>query len=266
MKGAMSNIHFVGGEKGGVGKSVVARVLAQRFIDHNVPFAGVDADQTHGVLARFYAEYTQQVSLTAPESADQILDRALGANREVLVDLPGQSAQALRAWLNGADVLRFGSEMGITFTYWHVIDGGFASVSELAQALDFFGGKLRHIVVKNFGRGSDFRAFEQSAARAHLDRLGGCIVEFPELYTASMLAIDHSGLSFWAAIHSAEGERVLRPLDRQRVRLWLERCYAALQAVAPVVEPSAIHAQSNWNPPGDFSNQALMVPEQGFTN
>ena len=26
----MANIHFIGGEKGGVGKSVVARVLAQR--------------------------------------------------------------------------------------------------------------------------------------------------------------------------------------------------------------------------------------------
>jgi len=237
MKGVMSNVHFVGGEKGGVGKSVVARVLAQRFIDYNMPFAGIDADQTHGVLVRSYAEYTQHVNLTAPESADQILDRALGANREVLVDLPGQSAQALRAWLSEADVLRFGAELGIGFTYWHVIDSGFASASEFGQALDFFGDRLRHIVVKNFGRGSDFLAFEQSAARAHLDRLGGSVVEFPELHAASMLAIDHGGLSFWAAIHTTEGERALRPLDRQRVRLWLERCYAALEAVVPVIEP-----------------------------
>lgn len=266
MKGTMSNIHFVGGEKGGVGKSVVARVLAQQFIDHNIPFAGIDADQTHGVLVRSYAEYTQQVKLTAPESTDQILDRALGANREVLVDLPGQSAQSLRAWLNEADVLRFGSELGITFTYWHVIDGGFASVSELAQTLDFFGERLRHIVVKNFGRGSDFSAFEQSAASAHLDRLGGSVVEFPELHTASMLAIDHSGLSFWAAIHTAEGERALRPLDRQRVRLWLERCYAALEAVVPVIGLPAIHTHSNWTSPSDRNNQQPVVTEQGLIN
>jgi hypothetical protein len=263
MKGPMSNIHFVGGEKGGVGKSVVARVLAQRFIDHNMPFAGVDADQTHGVLVRSYAEYTQRVNLTAPESADQILDRALGASREVLVDLPGQSAQTLRAWLNEADVLRFGSELGITFTYWHVIDGGFASVSELAQALDFFGDRLRHIVVKNFGRGSDFSAFEQSAARTRLDWLGGRVIEFPELHTASMLAIDHGGLSFWAAIHAAEGEGALRPLDRQRVRLWLERCYAALEAVVPLVESSAIQAHSNWIPAGDHP---FVLAGQDVTN
>jgi hypothetical protein len=189
--------------------------------------------------------------LRAPESADSILDRALGANRQVLVDLPGQSAQALRTWLNEADVLRFGSEMGITFTYWHVIDGGFASVSELGQALDFFGNRLRHIVVKNFGRGHDFQPFEQSAARAYLDRLGGRVAELPELHPASMFAIDHSGLSFWAAINSAEGERTLRPLDRQRVRLWLERCYAALDAVAPVVDSPPIEVHTNWIPTVD---------------
>jgi cellulose biosynthesis protein BcsQ len=30
----MTNIHLIGGEKGGVGKSVVARLLAQYFIDN----------------------------------------------------------------------------------------------------------------------------------------------------------------------------------------------------------------------------------------
>ena len=29
----MSQIHFIGGEKGGIGKSLLARVLAQHFID-----------------------------------------------------------------------------------------------------------------------------------------------------------------------------------------------------------------------------------------
>jgi len=258
----MSNIHFVGGEKGGVGKSVVARVLAQRFIDHDVPFAGIDADQTHGVLIRFYAEYTQHVNLAVPESADQILDRALGANRQVLVDLPGQSAQALKAWLNEANVLGFGSEMGIRFTYWHVIDDGYASVSELSQALHFFGNRLQHVVVKNLGRGHEFVAFERSDARMQLGELGGHIIELPELHAASMCAIDHNALSFWAAIHTTGGERALRPLDRQRVRLWLDRCYAALLPVAPIERP-VVHVQSNWTLPSD---QQLLVAEQGLTN
>ena len=34
----MSIVHLVGGEKGGVGKSVVARLLTQLFIDRSLPF------------------------------------------------------------------------------------------------------------------------------------------------------------------------------------------------------------------------------------
>lgn len=231
----MSRIHFVGGEKGGVGKSVIARVLAQYFIDRNMNFAGIDADQSHGVLLRSYGEYTQSVDLRTPESADQIMDRALGAERRVLVDLPGQSAQALKAWLSEADILTFATELGIAITYWHVIDGGFASISELERALGYFGEKLQHVVVKNFGRGSDFSAFEQSNARRHLDELKGRCIEIAELQAACMYTIDQGAVSFWAAIHTSDGERALRPLDRQRVRMWLERCYAALESIADIL-------------------------------
>jgi hypothetical protein len=231
----VSRIHFVGGEKGGVGKSVVARVLAQWFIDRRVPFAAIDADQSHGVLARSYGEYTQSVNLAAPESADQIMDRALGAERRVLVDLPGQSARVLKAWLSEADILRFASEMEIKFTYWHVLDGGYASVSEFGQALGYFGSNLQHVAVKNFGRGGDFGAFENSDARRRLDELQGRVIEIPELQSAAMYAIDHGAFSFWAAIHNSEGEHALRPLDRQRVRLWLEHTFAAVDSIADVI-------------------------------
>lgn len=231
----MSRIHFVGGEKGGVGKSVVARVLAQWFIDRELAFAAIDADQSHGVLLRSYGEYAQSVNLAAPESADQIMDRALGAERRVLVDLPGQSGAALKAWLSGADVIRFAAEMGVAITYWHVIDGGHASVSELQSALQFFGEKLQHVVVKNYGRASDFSAFEQSDANRQQNALGARSIDIPELLASAMYAIDQGGTSFWGAIHTTEGEHALRPLERQRVRLWLERCYAALDSIADVL-------------------------------
>jgi hypothetical protein len=43
-----------------------------------------------------------------------------------------------------------------------------------------------------------------------------------------MYRIDRFGLSFWAAIHRSDGDATLRPLERQRVKLWLEKCYEAL--------------------------------------
>jgi len=48
----MSSLNFIGGEKGGVGKSVVARVLAQYFIDNELPFTGFDTDRSHTTFTR----------------------------------------------------------------------------------------------------------------------------------------------------------------------------------------------------------------------
>jgi cellulose biosynthesis protein BcsQ len=51
----MAHIHFIGGEKGGVGKSLVARILAQYLIGRERPFPGFDTDKSHGALMSFYA-------------------------------------------------------------------------------------------------------------------------------------------------------------------------------------------------------------------
>src|SRR4051812_35617042 len=72
----MSTIHFIGGEKGGVGKSVVARLVAQYCIDKAIAFTAIDADASHGALLRYYGDYAKSVDLYRPESVDVILELA----------------------------------------------------------------------------------------------------------------------------------------------------------------------------------------------
>lgn len=231
----MSHIHLIGGEKGGVGKSVVARLLAQTLVDRSFPFAAIDGDASHAVLVRHYKDFTQPVDLASVESADQIVDRALGAERRVLVDLPAQSARALESWLGEANVLQFAREMGIGITFWHVSDGGFSSVVEIERSLRLLKNQVRHVVVKNFGRSKDFSQFDASESRRLLDELSGKVLELPELDPSTMYNIDRLGLSFWAAVHVSDGEASLKPLERQRVKLWLERCYSRIDALDGVL-------------------------------
>jgi hypothetical protein len=228
----VSHIHFIGGEKGGVGKSVSARVLAQWFIDRELPWAGIDADLSHGALSRFYGDFTKPVDLDSSESIDQIIDRALGAERQVLVDLPAQSARALHTWLKEANVIAFANEVGVKLSFWHVSDGGFASVSAIEASLQFLRDRVRHVVVKNYGRSKDFTQFDDSPARASLDELSGATVDLPELDSATMYRVDRLGSSFWAAINRSEGSDALKPLERQRAKLWLDRCYAEFDKLA----------------------------------
>jgi hypothetical protein len=229
----VSQIHFIGGEKGGVGKSVMARLLAQYWIDRSLPFAGADGDSSHGALLRHYGEFSQAVDLTAIDSADQILDRALGADRRVLVDLPAQSARALSTWLLGANVLSLAHELGTPITFWHVTDGGFASVAQVEKALDAYGSGAAHVVVKNLARSKDFSQLEASAVTAKLEAVSGKLIELPELDANAMYKIDSAGLSFWAAAHGQSD--ALRLLERERVKLWLAKAYAQLDGLGEAI-------------------------------
>jgi hypothetical protein len=228
----VSKIHFIGGEKGGVGKSVMARVLAQYFVDRELPFAGVDGDASHGALVRHYGDFSHFVDLGSNESADQILDRALGADRRVLVDLPAQSAKPLDGWLGGANVISLARELGAPITFWFVTDGGFASVGQLEKLLERYGDSVSYVVVKNQARSKDFTQLEQSSAMSRLRELGGKVMQLPELDATAMYKVDGSGASFWAAANHNDGDAALKPLERERVKLWLNRAYAELDALS----------------------------------
>lgn len=227
----MSTVHFVGGEKGGVGKSVVSRLLCQYCIDKDRSFAGIDADASHGALVRYYRDFSQSVDLEQFDSADQIMDRALGSDRLVLVDLPAQSTRLLKRWFDSGDVINFAREMGVGLCFWHVSDGGFDSVNEMERAFDAFGSSMKFVAVKNHGRSIDFSQFDESPAVGRLADAGGHIVELPALHGTTMYKIDRKGSSFWAAVNSEEPDLALLPMERQRTRLWLGQAYKALEPV-----------------------------------
>src|SRR5581483_10263731 len=178
----MSTIHFIGGEKGGVGKSVVARLCAQYCIDRSMPFAAVDADGSHGALLRFYGEFARPIDLTRYESVDEILALAAEPPARVVVDLPAQSERALGAWIAEGGVLDLAAESGIRLVFWHVIDDGKDALTTLERLFARYGERARYCVVKNQGRGKDFSLFEHSPARATAERLGAAVLELPELH------------------------------------------------------------------------------------
>jgi CobQ/CobB/MinD/ParA family nucleotide binding protein len=258
----MSIVHLVGGEKGGVGKSVVARLLAQLFIDRGVRFVALDADGSHGALLRYYAEFSEPVDLSKLDGADQIFVRAEEeSNRAVLVDLPAQSHRALKHWIEENNLLDYARETGVELVYWHVTDGGYDSVAHLEKLTEELGESVRFVVVKNQGRSKDFSQLEASPAFARVKALGGQVVTLPELDSAVIYKIDRFGSSFWAAVNAGQGERTLSPLERRRAKSWLERAHKALTEAAqlrtfPVTSPTSERSvsSSEWSAPSEQSS------------
>lgn len=220
----MSKIHFIGGEKGGIGKSVLARLLAQYHIDRGLPFTAFDTDRTHGALQRFYSDFSQAVDLTDFTSADRIMEAALLEDRDVLVDLAAQTALPLHHWIEQNDLLALAEDQGVQVKFWHVLDDGADGIALLDALFDRYGDEADYVVVKNLGRGKDFSAYDASAAHAHADAIGAITMTLRELNASTMRKIDHASTSLWAATQSTTAGLGL--MDRQRVKVWIERAYA----------------------------------------
>ena len=226
----MAAIHFIGGEKGGVGKSLVARLLAQYLIDHEQPFLGFDSDRSHGALLRFYAAYTSPVVIDRYDSLDRVVEAALEApRRRVIVDLAAQTHQPLMQWVDDSGILELARESGLALRYWHVMDSGKDAVDLLTRLLDRFGDQLDYALVLNQLRGDDFGILEDSGQKERALALGARVAVLPRLHEPAMTRIDARSTSFWAATHSADKTLTgLGLLERQRVKLWLSKVYAEL--------------------------------------
>ena len=225
-----SKIHLIGGEKGGVGKSMVARLLAQYFIDHEMPFVGFDTDRSHGALLRYYTGHASPVLADSYEAMDSIVESAAEQpGHRVLVDLAAQTHAPLVQWMEESGVLDLADVSGMSFFYWHVMDAGRDSVDLLAKLLDQFGPRLRYVLVRNQLRGDDFGLLERSGQQERALEMGANVISIKHLADAVMQKIDASNSSFWAAkTASTVTGSSLRLMERQRLAMWLQHAYEEL--------------------------------------
>lgn len=223
----MSRIHFIGGEKGGVGKSVIARLLAQYFIDQKIPFKVYDADLSHGAMMRYYTDFSEPVDITAFDNADSIAEQAVESGITAIVDLAAQTARPMKDWIYETGLLDLAGEIELQLSFWHVMDDGSDSLQLLNNLFSDYGNKVEYIVARNFGRGSNFSHLDEPGFLKQLVELDVNMIDVPALHAPTMRKIDHISASFWAAANNKDSSvgPTLGLLERQRVKTWLHRAY-----------------------------------------
>ncbi len=227
-----TNIHLIGGEKGGVGKSLMARVLAQYLIDRQLPFLGFDTDRSHGALMRFYSAYASPIEINKVESLDAIVEAAVDQpGRRILVDLAAQTHDPLATWMEEAGVISLADELGMKLFYWHVMDSGRDSVDLLRRLLDRFGTGLQYVLVRNQVRGADFSILEQSGEQSRAIGMSANVVSVKKLNEHIIQKIDAASSSFWQAKSPDKDSSGLGLMDRQRVKMWLRDVYREIDEV-----------------------------------
>jgi hypothetical protein len=207
---------------------VLSRLLSQYFLDRSLPYLGLDADQSHATLSRFYPEFTRSINLDSFESTDQIMELALENDEQILIDLPAQSERFLDRWIDQNGVLDMCAELQIPLMYWYIVDDGQDSVALLETFLAKYGSRLNIAIIKNEGRGTNFAAIDAVLENAAINIDGKAQhAALPALHRETMRKIDELSFSFWGAENIKDKNlEHLSLMERQRTRVWIKKSYS----------------------------------------
>lgn len=233
----MGRIHFIGGEKGGVGKSLTARLLAQYFIDNQLPFIGFDTDQSHGTFSRFYADFASSIIVEDFDSLDEIIATAeTNPNTNIIVDLAAQTSRKLEQWIDDTGIFEIFQQLDYQVFLWHVMDDGADSMKLLNRLLDKYPQEAQFVVVCNMGRGENFDAAKQSLTFAKALALNTKFITINKLQPRLMQKLDFNDYSFWAAANNAEAMSIT---ERQRIKVWLNNSFSEFK--------KSLHTESEYS-------------------
>lgn len=239
----MARIHLIDGEKGGVGKSLFARVMVQYCIDKNQPYILVDADRTNPDVKKFYPENAQETvfseALSKSHEADIIFELARKENKPVIVNLPAQVYPLVTNWIKKGRLLEIADQYGVDVCKWFISNGGYDSVELFKKSLSDFGEKLPHIFVQNKGMTEEWGFLDSDGEYLELKqkyKKTMQVIEFPLLYPGDRYYIDSKNLSFDAARNSDD----MPIMSQQRMHTFLEETYWQIELtemLAPSKQP-----------------------------
>lgn len=153
----MTSIHFVGGEKGGEGRSFVCRALIDYHRVQQIPFSAFDTCRSYSDVSRFYnsAEgcevkgFSHEDSL--PEIASDVFRKNLEGNVIVNLHTHGMK-QLVWPWIEEDRYDRMSELQRKNAIIWFVSIGSCDSYRLLEESLHYFSQSgVRHILVKNLG-------------------------------------------------------------------------------------------------------------------
>ena len=230
----MADVHLIDAEKGGVGKSLVARTLLQLFLDRECPVIPMEADRSNPTFSNIYGDQVLPAIFSEDreyeDAPDAVFDIAL--KTPVIVDLPAQAHRPLSLWLKSKGLLDLGQANGVRFLKWFVCDGGLDSIHLFLESVKYYGDRVPHTLVKNLGRSENWSALESSeAVQSAIVTYGIKTIEFPRLSPHKLATIDAQRMTFSAARDSTD----LGLIGRSQIATYLKTAYAALD-------------QSGWTP------------------
>jgi hypothetical protein len=221
---------LVGADKGGVGKTTVARTLLDYFAAHQMPTRAFDTESPRGTLKRFHPDVSEVVDVTAVPDQMKIFDTLSSSEAWVtVIDVrAGLLSSTLQA-LSDIGFLESAKKGQISFAVFHILGPSIASLDEIAETSRFVG-DANYFLVKNFINNTTFFEWNPETYNSYFKRIKGAIeITIPKLNEMACEQVEVAGTPFvtFVANKTANNEPANNSFVlRGYVRHWLGNVWA----------------------------------------
>lgn len=220
---------MVGADKGGVGKTTVARVVIDYLATRNVKPKVFDTETPSGDLARFPFAAAEIVDIERIAGKVRVFDAVDQGAAVIVVDMrAGLLSKTLQA-LDDAGLLTAVRANELNLALLHVLGPTPTSLNEVLAASQAIGGGSLHFVVKNniaaddvFGEWTSSERYAETFAR-----MAPATVTVPRLPEEVSREIQSLGVSFAAFAADRTRSRTMRGL----VLTWLRQVWGDLDKI-----------------------------------
>jgi hypothetical protein len=225
---ARPTVVVVGADKGGVGKTTVARTLLDYFTAHHVPTRAFDSESPKGTLKRFHPDISDIVDVTSVPDQMRIFDTLSDASVTVIDVRAGLLSPTLRA-LRDVGFLDSVKKGQITFAVFHILGSSIASLNEIDDTAPFTG-DAEYFLVKNFINNTSFFEWDQATYSSYFKKQKGATeISIPKLNEMAFEQVELASVPFltFVANKGPKGEPANYSFVlRGYVRHWLGNVWA----------------------------------------
>jgi hypothetical protein len=218
---------LVGADKGGVGKTTVARTLLDYLSAKNIPARAFDTEAPKGTLKRFHPDSTDVVDVTSAADQVKIFD-TLTTSEVTVIDVRAGLLSTTLEVLRDIGFLDVAKSGAVRLMVFHILGPSIASLEEIADAARFLDG-AHHFLVKNFINNTTFFDWDPATYNGYFKKIKGAAeLTIPHLNELANEQVELISLPFrtFIANRAANGDPASYSFVlRGYVRHWLSRVW-----------------------------------------
>jgi hypothetical protein len=201
-------------DKGGIGKSFIATLLYDHYIDAGLRVKTFDLDHANSTLFRLVPG-TEFISTDVDADKLGVLDRLVHALPEtdiVLADNRASGGSKILAYLDETRLPELQADFDCVIFFVVIATDDKDANSQIAELLDSHGPRVRWLVARNLRDGENLDLFARSKARQRLAELQAVEIDVPCLAEVTRNRLQTANLT----VGQGRGAAELHLLDRSR--------------------------------------------------